>query len=155
VSEQRYFREIKFTVYGNPKAQKRHRMARRAKYVAQIDDSKEDKGNLLAQVIQYKPIAPWTGPIMLNISWVIARPKSHFRTGKHADELRADAPVFCHKKPDIDNLEKLLLDALNGVFWLDDGQIAVVRKEKVYDPLPERPRTVVTVQRMTAEEAPR
>jgi Holliday junction resolvase RusA-like endonuclease len=35
-------------------------------------------------------------------------------------------------RPDVDNIGKLLADALNGVAWIDDAQIAVVRLAKVY-----------------------
>lgn len=35
-------------------------------------------------------------------------------------------------KPDADNLAKLALDALNGVAWLDDGQIVDLHVSKAY-----------------------
>jgi Holliday junction resolvase RusA-like endonuclease len=44
--------------------------------------------------------------------------------------LAADAPRL--PRPDIDNLEKAVLDALNGVAWKDDTQVARVVKEKTY-----------------------
>ncbi len=143
--------EISFVIYGNPKSQKRHRTYTRGKggrllpFARNVDPSKTDKADMLAQIIQHKPSEPWTGPVQLLVSWVFARPKSHFRTGKHAGELRPDAPICCDKKPDIDNLEKMLLDAMSGVFFLDDAQVASVVKTKTYGDLPERPRTEVRV----------
>ena len=60
------------------------------------------------------------------IDFVFARPKSHLRkTG-----LAADAPQWPRK--DIDNLEKAVLDALNGVAWHDDSQVVRVVKSKSY-----------------------
>lgn len=44
---------------------------------------------------------------------------------------------------DLDNLEKLVKDALNGVAWLDDSQVTDVAKVKRVDPA--NPRTVVRV----------
>lgn len=65
-------------------------------------------------------------PVRIVIDFVFARPKSHMRkTG-----LAQDAPSL--PRPDIDNLEKAVLDALNGVAWRDDTQVACVAKEKSY-----------------------
>ena len=146
--------EITFTILGDPKAQQRHRTYTRGRggkllpFALQVDPSKTDKADVLAQIVQHRPESPWSGPVQLVVEWVFARPKSHFRTGKHAGELRPDAPIFCDKRPDIDNLEKMLLDAMNGVFFLDDGQIAGVVATKTYSELPERPRTEVTLRRL-------
>ncbi len=40
------------------------------------------------------------------------------------------------KKPDIDNLIKSVLDALNGIAWEDDAQIVRVTASKVYTNVP-------------------
>ncbi len=148
---------IEFIVYGKPKAQKRHRTftkdkhGRRLPFPIKLDPSKDDKASLLAQVMQHRPDAPWTGPIEMRIKWVMPRPKSHYRTGAHAGELRPDSPLYCtsHRRSDSDNLEKLVADALDGVFYLDDCQIAAVHKVKVYDTtLPETPRTEITLRKL-------
>jgi Holliday junction resolvase RusA-like endonuclease len=36
------------------------------------------------------------------------------------------------KKPDIDNLTKAILDALNGIAWNDDAQVAQITAKKVW-----------------------
>ena len=65
-------------------------------------------------------------PVRMVIDFVFARPKSHMRkTG-----IAKNAPQL--PRPDIDNLEKAVLDALNGVAWEDDTQVACVTKEKSY-----------------------
>jgi Holliday junction resolvase RusA-like endonuclease len=40
-----------------------------------------------------------------------ARPKNHFRTGKNSHLMKDDAPELHTKKPDVDNLAKLVMDA--------------------------------------------
>ncbi len=45
-------------------------------------------------------------------------------------------------KPDADNTQKLLFDALNGIIWKDDAQIVDIRFSKRYG---ERPRTELTI----------
>lgn len=54
------------------------------------------------------------------------------------------------KKPDIDNVEKIVLDALNGVAYEDDTQIVSVRSIKGrYE---EEPRLIVRVREMETHE---
>ena len=36
-------------------------------------------------------------------------------------------------KPDIDNLSKGIMDALNGVIWKDDSQVVELLLSKIYD----------------------
>lgn len=148
---------IEFTVYGPPKAQKRHRTFtknKRGRHLARpikLDPSKSDKMSFLAQVVQLRPEAPWDCPIELQITWVMPRPKSHYGTGANVGKLKPSAPMFCTslRRGDSDNLEKLVCDAMNGVFYRDDSLIARVQKEKIYDPrVPERPRTIVVLRKL-------
>lgn len=76
---------------------------------------------------------PFDGPVNLNLTFRLPRPKAHYRTGKHHTELRADAPIFNPKKPDIDKLCRAVLDSLTtaGV-WRDDSQVATLHARKIY-----------------------
>lgn len=47
------------------------------------------------------------------------------------------------RKGDIDNFNKLVLDALTGIVWEDDSQIEELRLRKAYDK--ERPRVEVEI----------
>ena len=63
------------------------------------------------------------------------RPKSHFRTGKFANYIKEKWIKLPHtKKPDIDNLIKFVLDALQGQngFFFDDSQVVRLYAEKIY-----------------------
>ena len=40
------------------------------------------------------------------------------------------------KKPDADNVVKIICDALNDVAWADDAQITVLHFEKRYGAIP-------------------
>jgi Holliday junction resolvase RusA-like endonuclease len=77
---------------------------------------------------------PLTGPVRVAVTFVFTRPKKHFRTGKHAHELRPDAPRFMDTAPDLDKLCRAIGDALTGVAILDDKQIAVWWVAKEYGP---------------------
>jgi Holliday junction resolvase RusA-like endonuclease len=63
-------------------------------------------------------------PIHVQFAFVMPRPKSHFRTGKHAGELRPDAPTWHASKPDVLKLSRSTEDALTGIVWRDDCLIA-------------------------------
>lgn len=72
--------------------------------------------------------APLEGPLYVRVFFELPRPKAHF-TKKG---LRLDAPKYAAKKPDVDKLLRCGLDALTGVVFVDDAQIAQVRTEKRY-----------------------
>jgi Holliday junction resolvase RusA-like endonuclease len=69
---------------------------------------------------------PWqllTGPIHLKLYVWIARPKSHYRSGRNADRLKDSAPVAHTQKPDLTKILRAVEDSLTGVVWRDDSQI--------------------------------
>ena len=53
------------------------------------------------------------------------------------------------KKPDFDNIQKIICDALNGVAYHDDSQIVKADIEKVYSTTPH---VEVNVEAWTKEE---
>jgi crossover junction endodeoxyribonuclease RusA len=64
---------------------------------------------------------PWSGPIAVHLIFHMPRPKSLPRKVLH------------HlKKPDTDKLIRGILDALKGVFYVDDSQVVEVFARKVY-----------------------
>lgn len=75
-------------------------------------------------------------PIKLVVHFVLPRPKSHYRTGKNAAILRPDAPHRHAIKPDTTKLLRGLEDALTGMLWADDAQIALQVTGKDYGDFP-------------------
>ena len=75
-------------------------------------------------------------PITLIVDLVFARPKSHYRKSG----LKPDAPRL--PRPDCSNVLKGIEDALNGIAWVDDTQVARVVIEKSYG---DEARTVVRI----------
>lgn len=124
--------EIEFEVRGDPKAQKRHRHARRGEYVKVYDPSSDDKQDFILLCRQYAPAVPLEGPLQIKLWFCFGRPKNHF--GKKG--LKTSAPLYHTTKPDVDNLIKLVLDSMKGVFWRDDTQVCSCSALKIYDPIP-------------------
>lgn len=67
---------------------------------------------------------PLSGPLDLTLVFVLPRPKSMIWTRKNMPRLPHD------KKPDCDNLAKSVMDALGGLLWRDDAQIAALNVTK-------------------------
>lgn len=71
-----------------------------------------------------KMVHGW-GPLSLLIEAVFPCPTSDYRKREPTPRRRA-----CGSRNDADNIAKAVMDAGNGVLWLDDGQIAALRVEK-------------------------
>jgi crossover junction endodeoxyribonuclease RusA len=75
---------------------------------------------------------PFAGPLRLVVTFVFARPQSHYRTGAHAGELKSSAPIFCDKRPDLDKLVRALGDAITGIVVVDDAAFVELAAAKTY-----------------------
>lgn len=73
-------------------------------------------------------------PIIISIIALFSIPKSVSKKLKNS-MLKGD--ILPTKKPDSDNIIKIILDALNGVCYHDDSQICKVNFEKRYAEIPE------------------
>ena len=120
---------ISFTVPGDPVAQPRHKVSIRGKKpVAYIPDDHPIHGYKqavqLAAKVAMAGQAPVAGPVLVTILFRFGRPKSHTKAARLDDNHK--------QKPDLDNLCKAVLDALNGVCWLDDSQACQIRASKAW-----------------------
>jgi Holliday junction resolvase RusA-like endonuclease len=68
-------------------------------------------------------------PICVNLVFGMPIPKS---TPKSRKMAMAEGIVRHTNRPDVDNLAKSVLDALNGIAWVDDSQIVKLSAEKHY-----------------------
>lgn len=72
------------------------------------------------------------GAISAHILVYSMRPKYHYGTGKNSLKLKKRAPEYDLTKPDVDNIAKIILDALNGIAYKDDNQIIELYIKKSY-----------------------
>lgn len=61
--------------------------------------------------------------------------------------------VYMPTRPDLDNLVKVVLDALNKVAWADDGQVVLIQAVKLRTA--EQPRLIVRIDELPLVEEPR
>jgi Holliday junction resolvase RusA-like endonuclease len=90
-----------------------------------------------------------TGPLRLRAVFVFARPRAHFGTGRNEGRLKASAPLYVPKRPDVDKLLRAIGDACTGVVFRDDAQVVIVSAEKHYG---EPPCAHVTVDELAVED---
>lgn len=92
------------------------------------------------------------GPVYVEAQFVFTRPKAHYGTGRNDGVLKASAPLYHSHRPDSDKLARSLLDALTGVCFRDDGQVASMSIEKSYVADGEGPRAEVYVRSLATTE---
>lgn len=71
-------------------------------------------------------------PLAVVIVFRLARPASHWGSGKSAGKLKPSAPVVPAKKPDVDKLARHTIDVLTGAIFDDDSRIVELLVRKVY-----------------------
>lgn len=87
------------------------------------------------------------GPVDVKLAVICAVPKSWSKRRQAAALCNLTRPSG---RPDLDNVLKLLTDAMNGVVYRDDAQIVHLSASKRYGP---QPMTVVTVTPLAVSEA--
>lgn len=76
---------------------------------------------------------PFDGPVKVEVSFYLPRPKSHYGTGRNAGVLKTTALRYPTGVPDIDKLCRSTLDGLKeGGAYHDDAQVVHLVASKVY-----------------------
>lgn len=122
---------VKFTVRGDPKGKGRARAVPSivwrdgvpeaiVRMVTPPDTVAAEKLVRDAFRLRHPRHVLWTGPVMLRFTAVFETPKSFNRALQAAAQT---GKLYAVKKPDKDNIEKLITDALNNVAFADDAQV--------------------------------
>lgn len=72
------------------------------------------------------------GPLLVEMMFFMPRPRSHYGTGRNAGNLKALAPKYPHRRPDVLKLARAVEDACTGVVWTDDARIVKESLKKYY-----------------------
>jgi Holliday junction resolvase RusA-like endonuclease len=137
---------ISFFVPGEPKGQPRIKAAVRRfgnkafAHVYTPGTAENWKSCISASAKAHIPEQPITGPVQVDCTFYLPRPKGHYGTGKNEGKLKESAPMFHTCAPDVDNALKVIFDVLTYLrFWLDDTQVVKTWSEKLYENLPHLP----------------
>jgi len=136
---------ISFVVEGEPQGKGRPRFARRGKFVTtytpKATSDYEDVIELKARLEMAKNgFDGWHNnePLFIRVNAFYPIRKSYSNAVK---QMIKDNLLLPTKKPDVDNVLKCVMDALNGIVWHDDAQIVNAKITKEYGD----PRIEVTI----------
>ncbi len=128
---------VRFTVPGEPKGKARPRI---------FQNSKTGKSQALTPkgTVNYENLVKWTyqntleavkleGEIEATITAMYPIPKAMTKKNR---KLIEEGKLHPTKKPDLDNVAKLVLDSLNTIAYQDDSQIVRLVVEKHYSDNP-------------------
>jgi len=136
--------EIDFIVFGDPKAQQRAKASSMGKGKGVVMYDPKEIRNWKATFRKHAidllddDFVLAEGEIEIQIDVYKSAPISTSRIKLALMEMKHLRP---EKKPDIDNYDKAVLDALKGVLWKDDSQVVNIVSTKYYSL---RPRIEIT-----------
>ncbi len=125
--------DVDLAIPGVPAAKQRPRFSGGRTYTPQKTVNYETY--LKGIFAEARPDGPLEGPLMVEFVFYMPEPKSMPKRDRGRQLPHT-------KRPDKDNLEKIVLDAGNGVLWIDDAQVYATLGIKVYG---EAPRTEIRV----------
>ena len=121
---------VGFDIPGTPFAKERPRFNRKTgrAYTPGKTESFERSVGTIAR--QHFP-QPFTGPVRVTI-FAVFKPALSWSKRKTAAALGRPHT----QRPDLDNIEKAILDGLNRIAFADDAQVAEVIKRKTWGAIP-------------------
>lgn len=121
--------EAKFVVLGKPRGKQRPKFARRGKFTTTYTPKETVDYEKQVEIAynKYNRGKVLEGPLRVDIIGVFPIPKSISK--KKQNEIIGTSHT---KKPDCDNLAKIILDPLNKLAYNDDGQVSKLYVDKIY-----------------------
>ncbi len=94
---------------------------------------------------------PLNGPVAVIVTFQFARPASHCGTGRNADKLRANAPLYpTGNHGDVEKLVRATHDALTAAgVWTDDKLVVHLNALKRWCQDGERPGASIRIEALT------
>ena len=147
---------VRIRIPGEPRAQGRGRAVAfqdRGRWTARVHLDNEDiKWRKRAQVwilqglLEAEMDEPgFVGPVAVRI-------KSYFELAKSHHRVREPLPrQWKQTKPDGDNVEKAVLDACNGLAWVDDVQVVKMEWTRLMAAQGEAPRLEIEIEALTVD----
>lgn len=123
---------INFTIKGKPQGKARPRFRKIGNYVStyntkQTKDYEELVKISATEQCKDKLDKEYTGLVKMSI-------KAYFKPNKSVSKKQYNLLIGTEflKKPDSDNIAKIICDSLNGLAYKDDSQVALLNIEKYY-----------------------
>ncbi len=134
-----------FTVPGPPVAKGRPRFVRAGKFTRAVTPKTTvDFENRVRLAAQAAGVRPLEGPVEVRIQAVWPMKGQPLKRSKRPAAWKTT-------KPDLDNVAKGVLDALNGIGYRDDSQVVVVSVQKIHAAQGEPAGTRIELLRVSGE----
>jgi len=121
---------IIFCINGTPKSWKAPQFNRKTGNAYKPKQEKVWRESVWGQAMAYAPETPWDGPVRITLMFELPVPKSWPKWKR--DWVEEHPFAYPTVKPDWVNVAKALEDALKGIFFIDDRQVAWAQVEKRY-----------------------
>ena len=141
--------KLYFEIPGKPAGKGRPRFARMGKYTKTYSDKNTVNYEIFVKEcfhIAYPDHVPLTGYIKMLVVAYFPIPVS---LSKKKTEQSLSGVILPDKKPDADNIVKIIADSLNEIAYKDDKQIVNLSVGKLYS---HRPRVSVEIIELITEE---
>ena len=123
---------LTYMVEGNPVGKGRPKFARRGSFVSTYTPTKTRDYETVINDAARKAMGLnelLETPVTVAIYITVPIPQSYSKKRTQACLNGSEKPI---KKPDIDNISKCFLDAMNGAVYHDDSQVLTLHITKVY-----------------------
>ena len=123
---------LTFMVEGNPIGKGRPKFARRGNFVSTYTPTKTRDYETVIKEVARKAMGSnelLETPLTVAIYITVPIPQSYSKKRTEACLKDIERPI---KKPDIDNIAKCFLDAMNDIVYKDDTQVLTLHVTKVY-----------------------
>lgn len=131
-----------------PKPQSRPRFNGKTKRAYEKSDMTSYKRLLAGCVRRCKPHYHESGPVSVTACFYVY-PPGIIRNPKKNQLSLLEESIYCDKKPDLDNYYKAVTDAIEGIVYKNDGQIAEMIGRKFYSL---SPRTKIEIRSLREEQ---
>lgn len=124
--------QIHFQVKGDPKGKGRPRFSRVGSFTKVYSDKQTLTYEAMIATFAKQAMGgtePLKTPVSVFLYVRLPIPQSYPKKRREACLSGAEKPC---KKPDIDNIAKTYLDAMNGVIFVDDTQVIDLHVKKLY-----------------------
>jgi Holliday junction resolvase RusA-like endonuclease len=115
----------RFIVPGKPTPKARARTTRQGHTYTPKQTQLAEGKVLECYLAEYRHLPPFDGPVILDV-------EANFEVPASWSKARKAAATWHTSRPDLDNIVKLVTDALNGVCFGDDSQVCEITARKCY-----------------------
>jgi len=139
---------ISLDLYGDPIPQARARTVRRGGKSITYDPNAKLKEGYKWQIRSQFREEPLTVPVAMDVVFMMPIPKA---TSKSKTAAMLNGAIHHMKRPDVDNMLKLVSDVLNNLVFKDDSQIIEIRARKIYSSKPGTYIRIIPIENQTKQ----